>query len=75
MPIRELIDNNKIKMPRILGMLIYGLSCRKNFTPNKRTSKGKIKLVGLPNKEIISPPRYAPKNPRRFLGGMLGWEV
>jgi len=71
-PIREPMDNNKIRIPKILGMLKYGIRCLKNFIPSARMNKGMRKLVGLPNKNTIIPPRYAPNIPRRFFGGILG---
>jgi len=57
MPINELKESNKMNMPINLGILKYGVCWRKNFTPNRRTKSGITKLVGLPNKRIITPPR------------------
>ena len=40
--------------------------------PKSKISIGIRKLVGLPNKNMITPLRIAPKIPNRFFGGMLG---
>jgi hypothetical protein len=43
--------------------------------PNQKKKRGITRLVSLPNKNTSMPARYAPKVRRRFLGGILGWEV
>ena len=41
-PIREAIDNKRIKIPKVLAMLKKGTCWRKNFMPKSSTKNGRI---------------------------------